>query len=237
MKKDLLSDTIVIPAGYVSYIETKNLPSWKIALYRYLAQTDGFYPIYVAQQGKLFFSFRKRRSDALNDKDELIKIGISNVQVAEIDKDMIVEVPQKDTYLADMLEDYAKKIIYKEKQIAGLEPTRAGSIAQVIEYLHKALASVSGINPKRYDRLNLTRLEADIEAIINQLNIALAERVPYQRQINVETSPEDLKRFTGYTDVNPESEIRPIKEKTGQKTNTDTDINDSLKRIKDMLKE
>jgi len=172
-------DVSVIPKGWAVVLDTKRLPTYKIAYYKWLAETSGYEPVYDYLGDRLFFVVRDREADAESDKRYLSGIGIPDLEVAKIKEELVIKGKEIKDDLAEDIRKTAEEILEKEKQVAGVKVGGKGTLTEVVSYLQKALASVQALDPKRYDRLNLYQLEKDLEAILSTLGEAVALQEKY----------------------------------------------------------
>jgi len=223
LRQDLLGHVITIPRGYVAYVDVENVSLPQVAEWSYLAQTDGFSPVFVPSKNILILFMGKRKADALGAKDEAERIGIPNVKVAKIERDTQILVPQDSESLARMIKKLAQGILEKEKMVYGVSgETELKGINGVLYHLRKALALVDTINTNRYPDFNTGKLREDVNTIINQIDLYLAEKQPYRR----------LFIFNG----NAKGEVserpaRQVKKETSKKGLT------PIKKTKDLYKE
>lgn len=173
------SDVLVIPAGSVVYLDTKNLSTDQIAYYKWLAKTAGYSPVYDLSRDKLFFSVRSREADAEADRKFLLSIGIPGVETGRLKKAITIKAPKIRDNLAEEIRKTAEEVLKKEQKLAGLKVDAKGGLNEVVVNLQKALAAVQALDPERYDRLNLYRLEKDIESILSNLGEAIALQEKY----------------------------------------------------------
>lgn len=215
LNAELQGNIISVPAGYIVYIDTSPLSEDDIAFYQYLARTDGYYPVYVSRQDRLIFGSFQRKADALSSLKELERIGIPSVKVAELEEPLKVEVPKGDERLTQAFLKNVHLILQKEQEVAGVNPAyfRTG-VANVIQYLQKALAAAQALDPKRYGLLNIPLLESDIQRVLNNLELALSEAREYKSVFTyapkeVVTDPEAMKNAFGYGAKKDET-LKPI---------------------------
>lgn len=182
LREKLLGKVITIPKGYITYVDVSNVSLPKVAEWYYLAQTDGFTPVFVPSKNLLILSMSKRKADCLGAKAEAERIGIPSVKVAEVKSDMEIAVPQEGIGIARMIKTLSQRIAQKEERLIGVENDldREG-LSGVLYYLRKAEALTDTINTNRYSDLNVGRLRGDINAIINQLLLYLSQKQPYRK--------------------------------------------------------
>jgi len=215
------SDVVVIPSGYAVVLNTKELPTEKIAYYRWLASTAGYNPVYDYSADRLFFSVREREADAEADVKTLSGMGIPEVEVAYLKKSITVETPKIKDDLPEEIRKTAEVILEKEKQVAGVKVNTKAGLTEVITNLQKALAAVQALDPQRYDHLNLYQLERDLEDILSTLGEAIALQEKYDSVMVVVPKKQEKKT----------SAANSRKAKTGGDT-----VIRRLKEIEEMLK-
>ena len=218
---------VVIPSGNAVFLDTRDLPTETIAYYKWLAETAGYSPVYDYFHDRLFFSVRDREADAEADKKYLTSIGIPDVEVGELKKPIEVKTPQVDLNLAEEIKKTAREILEKEKKVAGLKVNEKGAtINDVVVNLQKALAAVQALDPKRYDRLNLYRLEEDLENILSNLGQAVALQEKYDAVVITTKTDEPS------VNVKKEAPKRVFPEKVKSLTSPPIE---RLKKIEEML--
>ncbi len=237
LNSELTGDIITVPAGYIVYVDTPNLSERDIAFYQYLARTDGYYPVYISRQDRLIFGSFQRKADAISASKELKRIGIPSVKVAELEEPLKVEVPKGDERLTQAFLKNVRLILQKEKEVAGVNPAyfKTG-VANVIQYLQKALAAAQALDPKRYGLLNIPLLESDIQRVLNNLELALSEAREYKSIFTyapkvVVTEPDSMKKAFGYG-AKAEKPLKPIH--TDPSTSA---IFEKIEKAKQLLKE
>jgi len=233
VRKEIIDDdVVVIPAGYVVVLDTENLPTDRIAYYKWLAKTSGYSPVYDYKEDKLFFVVRDREADAEADREFLSGIGIPNLEIGELKKPLVVndKTITNDDELAKEIKTLARQILEKEKKVAGVKVSADSGLTAVVTYLQKALAAVQSLDPQRYDRLNLARLEQDLEQILSNLGEAVALQEKYDAVVIRPTTNKPSAVETAKVRKTPEFKPSPVRV-------MEVPPLDRLKKIKAMLEE
>jgi len=185
----LLVKPIVIPKGWIVALKTDNLPLKQIAYYSFLAENDGLNPVYVKQGELLVFGSYQRKSDAEAKKKELASIGIPDLEVLRIEKDITIKKPDEIAPLAQEIRELAQKIWAKEAKIAGLSPVSfKRGLEGVIYYLQKALAAADTVSEETVRQgFKVGILKSDLQTVLNGILEWKAEHQPYGKIITTAT--------------------------------------------------
>jgi len=190
LKKELVGGEITVPSGYVVIASTKNLPTEKIALFKFLAQQEGFNPVYVMRGDFLFFGSYQRKADAEEAVKKLKQLGI-DASFSYQEKPVSYFVP-KEVPLAALIKQLANRVVEKEKRLLSV-PSSSPEVGLngVIFYLQKAIGAVDTINYGVHKDFRGELLKEDLRTILNQILAYLSDRTPYKRVVIL--SPEEEK--------------------------------------------
>jgi len=196
LREVLVGEKVVIPKGWITYVDVSGAELKQIAQWYYLARTDGMDAVFLPSKNYLLLARVGRKADAEGVRSEAVRIGIPEelVKVAQVKEDTFVFVPRHDA-LADMVRKLAEGLIEKEKKLLDVPAVSPNvGIRGVVYYLQKAYAAVDTISSERHPDFDVVKLREDINAIINEINLYLTERQPYRRLILMTGNHDDERK-------------------------------------------